>query len=109
MGHPTRISWRGVSIVRVGGARAPACKTWEHKKTAEPPAVEVSAGPRRRCFVRAGLRSSLERASTATRFHGVRVIERESTLLDPFVEINRGAIQVEGALLIDDNIDAVLA
>jgi len=48
-------------------------------------------------------RLGLERTAATARFYGLWVVERESPFFDAFVEIDGGAVQVEGTLLIDND------
>src|SRR5207249_3706615 len=64
------------------------------------------ARPRWPCHGHTGLR--LERAAAAAGFGGVGVGEHEAAAVEPFVEIDRGAVEVQGALLIDDQLYAVV-
>lgn len=55
-----------------------------------------------------GNRLGLERTTTAATFDGVGVIERKATLFDAIIEVDRGAIEVEGAFLVDHDRDAMM-
>lgn len=50
----------------------------------------------------------LERAAAAARLHGIGVIELEAAGFEAFVEVDGRAVQVEGALLVDDDWHAVI-
>lgn len=49
----------------------------------------------------------MERATATATLGGVGVFEREALLFEAFVPIDRGAIQVQSALFVDDNFDAM--
>src|SRR5262249_7785147 len=49
----------------------------------------------------------LEGAAAAAGFGGVGVVEGEAAFFEAFVEINRGAVEIEGAFLIDHEAHAV--
>src|SRR5207245_10841825 len=46
---------------------------------------------------------SLERAAAAARFDGIRVVEFEAAGLQAFVEVDGRAVEIECALLVDDD------
>jgi hypothetical protein len=55
-----------------------------------------------------GQASGLETAAAAARLDGVRVIEGESATVDRFMEVDRGSVEVQVALLVDRDLHAVL-
>src|SRR5262245_57889327 len=48
-------------------------------------------------------RLGLERAAAAAGLHCVRIVELEATGFEAFIEVDGGAIEVQGALLVDDD------
>src|SRR6478672_1369668 len=50
----------------------------------------------------------LERAAAAAGLHRVGILEGKAALLEPLVVVDRGAVQIERAFLVDDNRDAVI-
>src|SRR5690606_21088669 len=60
--------------------------------------------PRKRVTPNSGGKAA---AASAT-LHRVRVVEREAPLVDAFVEVDSGAVEVQQALLVDGDPHAVL-
>jgi len=53
-------------------------------------------------------RLSLERAAAAATFDGIRIFEREAAFFDPVVEVDRGAIEIEGTFFVDHDRNAMM-